>query len=175
MKIFGIVGWSGSGKTTLLIDLIPVLIGRGLTVSTCKHAHHAFDVDTPGKDSYRHRAAGATEVLVSSGARWALLHELRTTPEPELDTLVQRMTPVDLLLVEGFKRNPHEKLEVFRPSVGKSMLANKDPKIVAVASDAKIDGLHVPVIDLDDVEAIAAFIMAHCGLGSNKDDGAAFG
>ena len=118
MRIFGLAGWSGSGKTTLVTGLLPALTGQGHTVSTMKHAHHNFDIDKPGKDSYRHRTAGATEVLVTSTNRWALLHENRGAPEPSLEQLVQRMTPVDLLLVEGFKAHAHDKLEIHRPSVG---------------------------------------------------------
>jgi len=164
MKVFGLVGWSGSGKTTLMVELLPLLVGRGLRVSTCKHAHHAFDVDKPGKDSYRHRTAGATEVMISSSYRWALMHELRDSPEPELDEIVARMTPVDLLLVEGFKRNPQNKMEIYRPALGKPMLAAEDDTVVAVASDGPVDGIGVPVLDLNDPEVIAAFIVAHCGL-----------
>ena len=164
MKIFGLVGWSGSGKTTLMTGLLPELIGRGLRVSTMKHTHHAFDMDKRGKDSYEHRAAGATEVLVTSSARWALLHELRDTPEPDIDELLGRMTPVDLVLIEGFKTYPHDKLEVFRRATGKDILCPRDPTIVAVASDESLSGLEAPVLDLDDIPAIADFIVGHCGL-----------
>jgi molybdopterin-guanine dinucleotide biosynthesis protein B len=122
MRIFGLAGWSGSGKTTLLAALIPELAARGLTVSTIKHAHHEFDIDRPGKDSWRHRQAGAREVMVASSRRWALMHELRDAPEPPFEDLVARMSPVDLLLVEGWKWHPHPKLEVHRPSLGKSLL-----------------------------------------------------
>src|SRR5882672_10099373 len=149
MKIFGLAGWSGSGKTTLLVKLIPELVGRGLAVSTIKHAHHAFDVDQPGKDSYAHREAGATEVLVSSSQRFALMHELRGAPEPSLEDLVRRMTPVDLLLVEGFKAHAHDKLEVHRPALGKPLLYGDDPGIVAVASDVPLTGLRLPRLDVD--------------------------
>jgi molybdopterin-guanine dinucleotide biosynthesis protein B len=168
MEIFGLAGWSGSGKTTLLVKLIPALVARGLQVSTMKHAHHGFDVDQPGKDSYEHREAGATEVLVASARRWALMHELRGAAEPLVEDLVRRMTPVDLLLIEGFKRHAHDKLEVHRPAVGKPLLCAQDPRIVAVASDAEIPGLHVPRLDLNDVAAIADFIIAHCGLSGAK-------
>jgi molybdopterin-guanine dinucleotide biosynthesis protein B len=161
MRVFGIAGWSGSGKTTLVVALLPELIRRGLTVSTLKHAHHAFDVDQPGKDSWEHRHAGATEVMVSSANRWALMHEHRGAPEATLDELLQRMSPVDLVLVEGFKRHPHPKLEVHRPSLGKPLLCREDPHVVAVASDARLDGLPVPLLDLDAVAAIADFIVAH--------------
>ena len=138
MKIFGLTGWSGSGKTTLLVRLIPELIGIGLSVSTIKHAHHSFDIDTPGKDSYEHRRAGATEVMVSSVDRWALMHENRDENEPKVDVLIERMSPVDLLLIEGFKSYPHDKLEVHRPSVGKPLMARDDQSIVAIASDAPL-------------------------------------
>ncbi len=159
MKLFGLAGWSGSGKTTLMKALLPELIGRGITVSTVKHAHHSFDVDQPGKDSYEHRRAGATEVLVASEHRWALMHELRGAPEPGLEALAARMAPVDLLLVEGFKRHPHPKLEIHRPSNGKPLLCSDDPHIVAVASDVPLAGLPLPRLDLNDVPAIATFIL----------------
>ena len=159
MNVFGIAGWSGSGKTTLLKGLIPALIGRGLSVSSMKHAHHAFDIDVPGKDSYEHRAAGAREVMISSANRWALMHELKGAPEPRLDELIARMSPVDVLLVEGFKREPHPKLEVHRPSVGKPLLHPDDPNIVAVASDTRLAGLSVPLFDLSDIAGIADFIV----------------
>jgi molybdopterin-guanine dinucleotide biosynthesis protein B len=162
--VFGLAGWSGSGKTSLVVRLLPELIGRGLSVSTMKHAHHAFDVDQPGKDSHDHRMAGATEVMVASASRWALMHEHRGAPEPAVAELMQRMTPVDLLLVEGFKRERHDKLEIYRPSVGKPPLHPDDPHIVAVASDERISAGALPVFDLDDTKAIADFIVAHCRL-----------
>jgi molybdopterin-guanine dinucleotide biosynthesis protein B len=162
MRIFGLAGWSGSGKTTLVARLLPELIGRGLTVSTLKHAHHSFDVDQPGKDSWTHRQAGAREVMVSSANRWALMHEHRGAPEATLEELVQHMSPVDLLLVEGFKTHPHPKLEVHRTSLGKTLLCLEDPFIVAVASDGKLAGLSVPLIALDDIAAIADLMVAHC-------------
>ena len=164
MRIFGLAGWSGSGKTTLMVKLVPELTGRGLGVSTMKHAHHTFDIDRSGKDSYRHRAAGATEVMVTSASRWALIHEHRGAPEPAIEDLVAHMTPVDLLIVEGFKHDAHPKLEVHRPANGKPLLCTGDPHVVAVASDAPLDGVGVPVIDLDDVPAIADFIVGHLGL-----------
>ncbi|MCD6075708.1 MAG: mobB [Rhodospirillales bacterium] len=164
MQVFGIAGWSGSGKTTLLKGLIPALIGRGLSVSSMKHAHHAFDIDVPGKDSYEHRAAGAREVLISSANRWALMHELKGDAEPRLDELVARMSPVDLLLVEGFKWEAHPKLEVHRPIVGKPLLQPDDPHIVAVASDTTLSGLTVPVLDLSDISGVADFIVRRCRL-----------
>jgi molybdopterin-guanine dinucleotide biosynthesis protein MobB len=163
MKLFGLAGWSGSGKTTLLTRLLPVLIARGVSVSTIKHAHHSFDIDQPGKDSYEHRRAGASEVMVASGKRWALLHENRGA-EPTLDDLLAQMSPVDLILVEGFKRDPHPKLEVHRPSVGKPFLYPEDRHIVAVASDAALPDARLPVLGLDDVAGIADFILRRCGL-----------
>jgi molybdopterin-guanine dinucleotide biosynthesis adapter protein len=162
MRIFGLAGWSGSGKTTLLTALIPELVRRGVSVSTIKHAHHEFDVDKPGKDSWLHRQAGASEVMVASSRRFALMHELRDAPEPALDALVARMAPVDLLLVEGFKRAPHPKLEVHRPSVGKPFLYPDDPHIVAVASDENL-GVPLPLLSLADISAIADFILAQPG------------
>ena len=164
MRIIGLAGWSGSGKTSLVVRLLPVLVARGLRVSTIKHAHHEFDVDTPGKDSYEHRAAGAHEVLVASARRFALMHELRDAPEPTLEELVARLAPVDLLIVEGFKRHAHDKIEVHRPAVGKKLLAPEDPHIVAVASDAALEGLAVPRLDLDDTAAIADFVVKHTRL-----------
>ena len=165
MKTFGLAGWSGSGKTSLLRRLIPELRARGLSVSTVKHAHHAFDLDQPGKDSHTHRQAGATEVLVTSSARWALMHELRGADEPSLEALLARMSPVDLVLVEGFKRVALPKLEVHRPSVGKPLLAGGDPWIVAVATDAAGLAVDRPVLALDDTAAIAGFILDHLALG----------
>lgn len=164
MTVFGLAGWSGSGKTTLLVRLLPVLTARGLSVSTIKHAHHSFDVDQPGKDSWEHRRAGASEVMVASSNRWALMHEHRGAPEPDLAGLIARMTPVDLLLVEGFKRHPHAKLEVHRPALGKPLLCTDDRHVVAVASDQPLADIRLPVLDIDDVPAIAAFILRHCGL-----------
>jgi molybdopterin-guanine dinucleotide biosynthesis protein B len=165
MKILGIAGWSGSGKTTLMAKLLPELIAAGLTVSTLKHAHHAFDIDRPGKDSYVHRMAGASEVMVGSANRWALMHELRGADEPTMSELIGRMSPVDLLLVEGFKRDSHDKLEVFRRANGKPLIAPDDPRVVAIASDASVPESRLPVLDLNDVPAIAAFVLRHTGLG----------
>ncbi|HLF59445.1 MAG TPA: molybdopterin-guanine dinucleotide biosynthesis protein B [Alphaproteobacteria bacterium] len=164
MRIFGIAGWSGSGKTTLIARLLPEFVSRGLRVSTIKHSSHAFEIDKPGKDSHTHRHAGASEVLVSSGRRWALIHENRNEPEASLDALIARMTPVDLLLVEGFKAYPHPKIEVHRPANGKPLLAPADPHIVAVASDVALPSLRIPCFPLDDAAAITDFIMAECGL-----------
>lgn len=158
MKIFGLTGWSGSGKTTLIVKLLPALIARGLRVSTLKHAHKGFDIDYPGKDSHNHRTAGATEVVVSSPTRWAVMHELRGESEPTLEELIARVTPVDLLLVEGFKRDRHPKLEVWRRAVGKALIAVEDPTIVAVASDGAVPEAGVPVFDLEDADGIAGLI-----------------
>lgn len=167
MKMFGIVGWSGSGKTVLVEALLPLLIARGLRVSTLKHTHHRVDLDSPGKDSFRHRQAGATEVVLVSPSRWTLIHEARGEEEPKLDDLIGRMTPVDLLLIEGFKGLKHPKLEVFRPTVGQPLLAADDASIVAVATDTPdgvaLTGFNGPVHDLNDVAAIAVFIAAFCG------------
>ena len=138
MRIIGLAGWSGSGKTTLLTQVIPILVGRGLRVSTLKHAHSGFDLDQPGKDSHSHRLAGATEVVISSGKRWALMHELRGAPEAALPELLSHMSPVDLVIVEGYKRDRHPKLEVHRSEVGKPLLHPDDPAIVAVASDGPL-------------------------------------
>jgi len=164
VRIFGLAGWSGSGKTTLMSKLLPELIQAGLRVSTIKHAHHAFDIDRPGKDSWQHRMAGATEVMVSGANRWALMHELRGAPEPDLDELVGRMTQVDLLLVEGFKRHAHDKLEVFRRANGKPLLHPDDPRIVAIAGVDPLPEAKVPVLNLDDAAAIARFVRRHTGL-----------
>lgn len=172
MKVFGLAGWSGSGKTTLVMALLPELTGRGLSVSTVKHAHHRFDIDTPGKDSYEHRRAGATEVLVTSTDRWALMHENRGSGEPRLDELIGHMSPVDLLLIEGFKSYPHDKLEVYRPALGKPLLAREDPHIVAIASDAPLSDIDLPVLELDDIPGIADFIAARCGLRGTGRNGA---
>ena len=160
MRIFGLAGWSGSGKTTLMMALIPELVARGVTVSTLKHAHHAFDVDQPGKDSWRHRQAGAQEVMVCSQNRWALMRELRGAPEPSFDELVRRMSPVDILLVEGFKRHSHPKIEVYRPSLGKPLLHPEDPLVVAIASDEMLPELGLPWLSLSDAGAVATFILA---------------
>lgn len=164
MKIFGFAGWSGSGKTTLIEKLIPLFVARGLTVSLMKHAHHTFDVDQPGKDSYRHRHAGCTEVLVTSSRRWALVHELRGAAEPGLDEHIARISPCDLLLVEGFKREPIPKLEVYRASVGEALLHPHDESIVAIACDERLE-TRLPQFDLNDAPGISSFILRHVGLG----------
>jgi len=163
MRVIGLAGWSGAGKTTLLRRLIPALAVRGLQVSTLKHAHHGFDVDQPGKDSWQHRQAGAKEVLVGSGVRWALMHELRDEAEPGLPALLARMSPVDLVLVEGFKRESHPKIEVYRKANGKPLLHPGNPSIVAIASDVVLPGLTIALHDLDDVETIAD-IVEKCAL-----------
>ncbi|MGO1118703.1 molybdopterin-guanine dinucleotide biosynthesis protein B [Rhodovibrionaceae bacterium A322] len=163
-KVIGLAGWSGSGKTTLLCKLIPELTSRGYRVSTIKHAHHAFDVDTPGKDSYEHRAAGATEVLVTSANRWALMHENRGAPEPTLWDLLPKLSAVDLVIVEGFKREGHEKLEVFRRDNNKPLLASEDEKVVAVLSDGAVPETQRPVLDLNNIALVADFIIEHCQL-----------
>ncbi len=159
MRIIGLAGWSGSGKTTLLAQVIPVLVKRGKKVSTVKHAHAGFDVDLPGKDSHTHRMAGASEVFVSSSRRWAQIHELRGEPEPPLMEILKRMAPVDLVVVEGYKRHNHPKLEIHRRAVGKPLLQLEDDWIVAVASDGPIPEAKVPVIDLNDIEKIADVLM----------------
>jgi molybdopterin-guanine dinucleotide biosynthesis protein B len=162
MHVFGFAGWSGSGKTTLIEQLIPRFIARGLSVSLVKHAHHEFDLDQPGKDSFRHREAGCREVLITSGVRWALQHELRGAPELTLDAALQRLSPCDLALVEGFKAAPIPKLEIYRASVGKPLLHPGDRNIVAVATDAPLVTA-LPVLPLADADAIATFILQYLG------------
>ncbi|MDO9461563.1 MAG: molybdopterin-guanine dinucleotide biosynthesis protein B [Alphaproteobacteria bacterium] len=166
MQIFGIAGWKNSGKTTLVAALVREFGARGLRVSTIKHAHHAFDLDLPGKDSFLHREAGAQEVLISSHGRWALLHELRGAGEPPLADLLQRMSRVDLVLIEGFKDAAHPKLEVRRKASAGQKLTDTDPYIVAIATDGVMAEEGRPVFALDDVLAIADFIQQHCGLDS---------
>ena len=161
MKVIGLAGWSGAGKTTLIVKLLPALKAIGLSVSTIKHAHHSFDIDTPGKDSFLHRAAGAREVLVASRHRWALMHELGGAPEPDLCHLLARLTPCDLVLVEGFKRDAHHKIEVHRGENAKPFMFPDDPSIVALASDAPPPFGPLPRVHLDNVEAIAALVLAH--------------
>lgn len=163
MKVFGIAGRSGSGKTTLLEKLIPALKGRGLKVSIIKHAHHAFDIDRPGKDSYRHREAGAEEVLLACNSRWALMHEVRGDQEPDLETLLSRLAPCDLVLVEGFKQEPVPKLEVHRPALGQPPLYPERSDILAVASDTPLD-TPLTQLPLNDPEAIATYIMGQLKL-----------
>jgi molybdopterin-guanine dinucleotide biosynthesis adapter protein len=156
--VIGLAGWSGAGKTTLLARIIPHFLKAGLRVSVIKHAHHSFDVDVPGKDSWVHRQSGAAEVLVSSGQRWALMHELRGTAEPRLPELLKKMSPVDLVVVEGFKSEPHRKIEVHRAANGKAMLFPDDPAIVGIATDAALETA-LPVVHLDDIPAIAAMMQ----------------
>lgn len=172
MKIFGFAGWSGSGKTTLVKAVIPALIERGLKISTIKHTHHNFDIDRPGKDSFEHRAAGAHEVVITGAARWALLHENRGEPEPDINAMLSRMSPVDLVIIEGFKSYAHPKMEVYRPEVGKPIICADDPSVVAVASTTKLD-VTIPQLDLNDVEAIAEFVINFCELPAEQRHGAA--
>ena len=166
MKVFGLIGWTNAGKTTLMVNLLPELISRGLKVSTMKHGHHDFDIDKAGKDSFRHREAGATEVLLTSASRWALMHELRGAPEQSIEDLIGHMTSVDLLLIEGFKTHRHVKLEIHRPAEGKPLICLDDPDVVAVACDQSLPDVDLPVLDLNDIPAIADFIISHCGLES---------
>jgi molybdopterin-guanine dinucleotide biosynthesis protein B len=161
MRIIGLAGWSGSGKTTLLAKVIPRIVARGLKVSTIKHAHHSFDIDRPGKDSHTHRTAGATEVLVGSANRWAIIHELHGEAEPSLAALLEKAAPVDLMLVEGYKGEGHPKLEVHRVTLGKPLLHPDDPAIVAVAADGPLPGARVPVVHLDDTERIIDILLRH--------------
>ena len=163
MKVFGFAGYSGSGKTTLIELLIPRLVGEGLRVSLIKHAHHGFDLDRPGKDSYRHREAGATEVFLVSSKRWVLMHELRDEDEPSLDEQLAHMSPCDLVLVEGFKYTAIPKIEVHRPANGKPLIYPENPNVVALATDVRMDA-PLPILDLNDIEAIAEFILKHVGL-----------
>ncbi len=160
MKVFGFAGWSGSGKTTLIEQLIPRFVAAGMTVSLVKHAHHSFDVDQPGKDSYRHREAGCQEVLVSSDRRWVIMHELRGDPEPALDEQIKRIAPCDLLLIEGYKRYPMPKLEIYRETNGKPLLHPEDPYIIAIASDVEL-ATKLPRFDLNDYDRIAKFVLGH--------------
>jgi len=155
MRIIGLAGWSGSGKTTLLTKVIPRIVARGLAVSTLKHAHHGFDIDQPGKDSHAHRMAGATEVMIGSASRFALVHELRGAPEPTLYDLLERLSPVDLVIVEGYKAAPIPKLEVHRAAIGKPLLHPEDNCIVAIASDKALPAVELPVVSLNDIDKIA--------------------
>lgn len=163
MKVYGITGWKNAGKTGLTERLVSEIAGRGVSVSTVKHAHHRFDVDQPGKDSHRHRVAGATEVLLASRNRFALMHELRGEDEPGLESLLGKLAPVDLVLVEGYKRDRHPKIEAHRAVTGNALIAPGDPTIRAVASDTPLD-LDRPVFDLDDTCGIAGFILREVGL-----------
>ena len=168
MHVIGIVGWKNSGKTTLVVELVRLLTRRGLKVATVKHAHHDFDIDHPGKDSYRHREAGATDVIVASGARWAQVHELRGSPEPELADLLPRLSPdTDIVLVEGFKRDPHDKIEVVPPDFDGRLLTLDDPHVIALASDAPgLPPVAVPVLRRSDPAQVADFILRHLRLGT---------
>jgi molybdopterin-guanine dinucleotide biosynthesis protein B len=160
MRIIGLAGWSGSGKTTLLTKVIPRIVAQGKRVSTLKHAHHGFDLDQPGKDSHAHRAAGASEVLIASAKRWAIMHELRDAPEPPLRDLLKRLSPTDLVIVEGYKRERIPKLEIFRAAVNKPLLHLEDDWIVAIASDGVLPEATVPVVDLNDIAKIADILLA---------------
>lgn len=164
MKIFGVVGWKNTGKTGLMERLVHEITERGFSVSTIKHAHHSFDVDHQGKDSYRHRQAGAQEVLLASKNRWALMHELRDQAEPTLDDLLKHISPVDLVLIEGYKRDKHDKIETHRKAAGQSLIGAEDPTIKAIASDVELTGVTQPGFDLNDTNAIADFILAQVGL-----------
>ncbi|WP_037316627.1 molybdopterin-guanine dinucleotide biosynthesis protein B [Ruegeria halocynthiae] len=163
MKVYGVTGWKNAGKTGLMERLVTEITGRGLTVSTLKHAHHSVDVDQPGTDSHRHRVAGASEVLLASGQRVAIMQELRGAPEPSLDSLLARLSPVDLVLIEGFKREAHSKIEAFRIEAGNPLIAPENDTVRAVASDTPLD-LSIPVFDLDDTSGIADFILQEVGL-----------
>jgi molybdopterin-guanine dinucleotide biosynthesis adapter protein len=160
MRIIGLAGWSGSGKTTLVTRVIPLLVQRGLKVATVKHAHHEFDTDQPGKDSWLHRQAGASEVAIVSSRRWAIIHELGREPEPSLAEVLAKLSPVDLVIVEGFKRHSHPKLEVYRAAVGKPLLHPDDDCVVAIATDAPLPQAQVPVLMLDDIDGIANVLQA---------------
>jgi molybdopterin-guanine dinucleotide biosynthesis protein B len=164
MRMIGLVGRSGSGKTTLIAALLPAITARGLTLSTIKHAHHGFDLDRPGKDSYRHREAGAKEVMLVGGERWALMHEFTDAPPPPLEDLVARLVPVDIVVIEGFHTHRHSAIEVYRPSEGQALMWREGADIIAVASDERLPNLPVPVLDLNDAEAIADFVIARAEL-----------
>lgn len=170
MRVYGVVGWKNAGKTTLMERLVSEIAGRGYSVSTIKHAHHVFDVDRPGKDSYRHRAAGASEVLVASGARWALMHELRTAEEPPLEALLAKMSPVDLILIEGYKRDSHAKVEAYRAETGAPLIGADDPTVRAIATNDDIQATQ-PLLPLDDPKAVADFILGDVGLPMKADNG----
>jgi molybdopterin-guanine dinucleotide biosynthesis protein B len=160
MRVVGLAGWSGAGKTTLLVKLIPELKARGFTVSTVKHAHHAFDIDQPGKDSFEHRLAGASEVLVASSQRWALVRELRDEPEPQLAALLERLSPSDLVIVEGFKADAHPKIEVYRAANGRPFLFHDIPQVRAIVADIPVPDAPMPVVHLDDIAAVADQALA---------------
>ncbi len=168
-RIYGVVGWKNAGKTGLMERLVEEITGRGFTVSTVKHAHHTFDVDQPGKDSYRHRKAGAREVLLASGARWALMHELAQEAEPSLEYLLSKLAPVDLVLVEGYKRDDHPKVEAFRSETGNPLIAPEDPTIKAIAADVVVECDRVS-FDLNNTAAIADFVLSEVGLTTAKTE-----
>ena len=170
MKVLGIAGWSGSGKTTLMTRLVANLVMKGLSVSTIKHAHKDFDMDQPGKDSHKHREAGAQEVLVGSRSRWALIHELRGSSEPSLGELLEKISPVDLVLVEGFKFENHPKIEVYRNGHGGAPLYPDDPRVIAVVSDLPLSIVDRPVFHLDDIHSISRFVAMECSFPVNSDD-----
>lgn len=164
MKVYGVTGWKNAGKTGLMERLVTEITGRGISVSTIKHAHHGVDVDQPGRDSYRHRAAGAQEVILASPHRWALMHELREAAEPGVEELLQKLAPVALVLIEGYKAAPHPKIEAYRAENARPLLALGNPSIRAVASDVVLPDLALPVLDLDDTGAIADFVLGEVGL-----------
>ncbi len=168
MRIYGIVGWKNAGKTTLMERLVSEIASRGFSVSTIKHAHHVFDVDRPGKDSFRHREAGAQEVLIASGARWALMHELRDTEEPPLEALLARMSPVDLILIEGYKRDSHDKVEAYRAETGAPLIGAGDPTVKAIATSDQVEAAQ-PLLPLDEPKVIADFILGEVGLAPAAD------
>lgn len=178
-KIFGLAGWSGSGKTTLILKVVESLIASGLSVSTLKHTHHNVDIDKPGKDTYRQREAGASEVMLASSRRWALMRELDGEAEWSVDQLVRKMSPVDLVIIEGFKSYPHPKVEVYRPALNKPLLCLDDPSIKAVATDDASAGtlkdLSAPLLDLNDTDAIVDFIMTETGLVRRSKKGEGLG
>jgi molybdopterin-guanine dinucleotide biosynthesis protein MobB len=161
MRVIGIVGWKNNGKTTLVVRLVEHLVGLGFKVSSIKHAHHSIDLDRPGKDSWRHREAGAKEVVLATSRRWILMHELRDEVEPPLAELLTKLTPVDLVIVEGFKGTKLPKIEVHRAERATDLIAKDDPEVVAVAADVPLAGLHVPVVHIDDIPAVAAVALAH--------------
>jgi molybdopterin-guanine dinucleotide biosynthesis protein B len=164
VKVYGIIGWKNAGKTSLMERLVANLSARGISVSTIKHVHHDVDLDQPGKDTYRHRQAGAQEVVLASSKRFAILSEHRHNPEPELSDILARLAPVDIVLVEGYKRDPHPKVEVFRSETGHALIQPDDPLVRAVATDAALQALPVPVLDLNDTRQIADFILRETGL-----------
>jgi len=165
VKLFGIVGWKNSGKTTLVARLVTDLKSRGFSVSTMKHAHHAFDLDQPGRDTYKHREAGAQEVVISSSQRWAIMHELQRDENYTLDDLLAKMQPVDIVLVEGFKSNAHPKIETHRSQSEMPLVSAENKTIIAVASDCDVDTNGLPCLNLNDVPAVADYIIAQTGLG----------